>query len=393
MNSSEAYFSKATQATDEVDANVNTREGTPMDNSEDFLRKALKDPGNRVVLKYRKKELVKMRGDRVKSLDTMAKICDPYLYQSKRHMKSGLYPWLVFIGCVFYTLPASQLMLANQMLKSGGNGDICYYNYLCRAHWGMFEDYGHFFSNVSYVVCGFAFVFLVTLRRTKRYRHILHSHQCPVCNTCKDNPKPQCQKQQMHDRKVAFTIGKKGIPEQYGIFYALGGALISEGLLSATYHLCPTRESFQFDTTFMYVIAILLFLKIYQFRHPDVTANAYKVFALVSLALTIEVISYYSSNIVFWFIFIMGYLIVLSVFTVETYYHGNFTLVLLEFFGNSKCKIAGKKSVPRRRIWFFFVVVIINIGGMDTNYYINSSVSHLKELFEREAKSLPELSR
>ena len=42
MNSSEAYFSKATQATDEVDANVNTREGPPMDNWEELLREVLK---------------------------------------------------------------------------------------------------------------------------------------------------------------------------------------------------------------------------------------------------------------------------------------------------------------------------------------------------------------
>ena len=55
---------------------------------------------------------------------------------------------------------------------------------------------------------------------------------------------------------------KKGIPEQYGIFYGLGLALIAEGFMSATYHICPTKESFQFDTTFMYLIAILLFLKV-----------------------------------------------------------------------------------------------------------------------------------
>ena len=37
-----------------------------------------------------------------------------------------------------------------------------------------------------------------------------------------------------------------------------------EGVLSACYHICPTNENFQFDTTFMYIITILLFLKIYQ---------------------------------------------------------------------------------------------------------------------------------
>ena len=59
---------------------------------------------------------------------------------------------------------------------------------------------------------------------------------------------------------------QKGIPEQYGIFYALGAALIMEGVLSGSYHICPTKVNFQFDTTFMYVIGVLLFLKFYQFR-------------------------------------------------------------------------------------------------------------------------------
>ena len=70
-----------------------------------------------------------------------------------------------------------------------------------------------------------------------------------------------------------------GIPESYGIFYAMGAALTLEGsiflpnylltslllftgVLSACYHICPTAENFQFDTTFMYCISVLVFLKV-----------------------------------------------------------------------------------------------------------------------------------
>lgn len=42
----------------------------------------------------------------------------------------------------------------------------------------------------------------------------------------------------------------------------MGGALLMEGILSACYHICPTKVNFQFDTTFMYVIAVLVFLKV-----------------------------------------------------------------------------------------------------------------------------------
>ncbi len=37
------------------------------------------------------------------------------------------------------------------------------------------------------------------------------------------------------------TKCRRGIPEQYGIFYAMGGALCMEGILSSCYHICPTK--------------------------------------------------------------------------------------------------------------------------------------------------------
>ena len=59
---------------------------------------------------------------------------------------------------------------------------------------------------------------------------------------------------------------KYGIPNHPGLFYAMGFALIMEGLMSGSYHICPNHSNFQFDTAFMYTIAILCMLKIYQFR-------------------------------------------------------------------------------------------------------------------------------
>ena len=50
------------------------------------------------------------------------------------------------------------------------------------------------------------------------------------------------------------------------MYYAMGIALVFEGVLSAIYHICPTDRNFQFDTVFMYILAILMISKIYQFR-------------------------------------------------------------------------------------------------------------------------------
>lgn len=37
-----------------------------------------------------------------------------------------------------------------------------------------------------------------------------------------------------------------GIPQHYGLFYAMGIALMMEGVLSASYHFCPSHNNFQF---------------------------------------------------------------------------------------------------------------------------------------------------
>lgn len=109
------------------------------------------------------------------------------------------------------------------------------------------------------------------------------------------------------------------------LYYAMGLALTMEGVMSACYHVCPTKITFQFDTTFMYVIAIIMFMKLYQVinmpmqnrgenfffqlfkffqaRHADVSADAMVVFLGLGTALLLEIISIYYSSKIFWFIF------------------------------------------------------------------------------------------
>ena len=51
----------------------------------------------------------------------------------------------------------------------------------------------------------------------------------------------------------------------------------------------------------MYLIAVLCFMKIYQFRHPDVTSNAYKVFVGIALVMFLEVIGIFYEGHFFWY--------------------------------------------------------------------------------------------
>ena len=127
------------------------------------------------------------------------------------------------------------------------------------------KDINNFFSNVGYVVLGLSFISITWFKQnlySKRSR--IESKEFPM-----------------------------GVPQFFGIFYALGLSLILQGILSACFHVCPTNDSFQFDTTFTYVIALLLITKIYQFRHPDVSPSAYKIFFGISFMLILEAVGLY----------------------------------------------------------------------------------------------------
>ena len=125
-------------------------------------------------------------------------------------------------------------------------------------------------------------------------------------------------------------LNELGIPEQYGLFYAMGVALILEGVMSSAYHLCPVNESFQFDTTFMYIIAALIYTKVYQFRHPDISPKAYVIFMVISIMLIFEVIGYYApTGPGFMMFFLVVYVIFIIIFYHKMYFQGdrNFDIV------------------------------------------------------------------
>ena len=146
------------------------------------------------------------------------------------------------------------------------------------------------------------------------------------------------------DRNIEVEfLNRCGIPEQYGLFYAMGYATIIEGLLSACYHLCPTHESFQFDTTYMYILSILIFMKVYQFRHPDLTTSAYVVISIMSLMLVFETASYYAPPNTYLGIFIVSYVIIMAIISSHLYYGLNGDTSISKIVQNSWQEIKGGK--------------------------------------------------
>ncbi|KAJ9594365.1 hypothetical protein L9F63_014207, partial [Diploptera punctata] len=211
--------------------------------------------------------------------------------------KSQLYLWNLLTVAVFYSLPVVQLVITYQyVLNQTGNQDLCYYNFLCAHPFGFLSDFNHVFSNSGYFLLGLLFI-LLTYRRDV-----------------------------MHCKADSRLDKSHGIPQHYGLFYAMGAALMMEGVLSGCYHVCPNHSNFQFDTSFMYVISMLCMLKIYQTRHPDINASAYATFGVLAIVILIGMIGVLAGTVYFWVGFTIVHLVTCLVLSVQIYYMGRWKL-------------------------------------------------------------------
>uniref|UniRef100_G3U4P0 SID1 transmembrane family member 2 n=1 Tax=Loxodonta africana TaxID=9785 RepID=G3U4P0_LOXAF len=136
--------------------------------------------------------------------------------------KYQIYFWNIATIAVFYALPVVQLVITYQtVVNVTGNQDICYYNFLCAHPLGNLSAFNNILSNLGYILLGLLFLLIILQREINHNRALLRNDLYAL----------EC-----------------GIPKHFGLFYAMGTALMMEGLLSACYHVCPNYTNFQFAT-------------------------------------------------------------------------------------------------------------------------------------------------
>uniref|UniRef100_A0A8B9LCA8 SID1 transmembrane family, member 2 n=1 Tax=Astyanax mexicanus TaxID=7994 RepID=A0A8B9LCA8_ASTMX len=216
--------------------------------------------------------------------------------------KYQIYFWNIATIAVFYALPVIQLVITYQtVVNVTGNQDICYYNFLCAHPLGALSSFNNILSNLGYVMLGLLFLLIVLQRDIIHNRALMRN----------DINALEC-----------------GIPKHFGLFYAMGTALMMEGLLSACYHVCPNYTNFQFDTSFMYMIAGLCMLKLYQKRHPDINASAYTAYACLAAVIFFSVLGvvFGKGNTAFWIVFSVIHILATMLLSTQLYYMGRWRL-------------------------------------------------------------------
>ena len=140
---------------------------------------------------------------------------------------TGIVGFVLMIG-------AGQFVFADwHLMIQEGDKDTCYYNDFCYR----VSKYGDIpfnlmISNLAYMIHGLILAISVMYMEAKLFSRFRNSNDLP----------PQ----------YAFSMG-----------YAFAWALFFEGCFSLVYHLCPTKLTFQFDTGFMFVIAGLIVVLLY----------------------------------------------------------------------------------------------------------------------------------
>ncbi|TMS36454.1 hypothetical protein L596_003611 [Steinernema carpocapsae] len=221
----------------------------------------------------------------------------------KTDIKYRRYMWSLLTIAMFYGLPVVQLVLTwQETVRVSGNLDLCYYNYKCARPFFGFSAFNSIFSNVGYLLLGFLFLVLV---KEQQYRY---DTQMTLLRNRMD---------------TAY-----GVPQHNGIMYAIGIAIMMEGVMSASYHICPSKSNYQFDTAFMYIIGALGMLRIYQIRHPDVNASAHVSFAVMAIFIFLAMCGVYLNGLPFWIVFAVTYTMVMFSVSIQFYYKGRWKFSL-----------------------------------------------------------------
>ncbi|KAM8852977.1 SID1 transmembrane family member 2 isoform 1-T1 [Synchiropus picturatus] len=287
-----------------------TESATSTDNNYGYIERSLDTVG-----RSRQESLSSVEEDDYDTLDDIES--DKNIVRTKKYLcvsdlarkdkrilskKYQIYFWNISTIAVFYALPVIQLVITYQtVVNVTGNQDICYYNFMCAHPLGALSAFNNILSNLGYVMLGLLFL-LIVLKRD-----VVHNRA--LCRN--DINALEC-----------------GIPKHFGLFYAMGTALMMEGLLSACYHVCPNYTNFQFDTSFMYMIAGLCMLKLYQKRHPDINASAYTAYACLAAVIFFSVLGvvFGKGNAAFWIVFSVIHILATLLLSTQLYYMGRWRL-------------------------------------------------------------------
>ncbi|XP_059489687.1 SID1 transmembrane family member 1-like [Neocloeon triangulifer] len=205
----------------------------------------------------------------------------------------SLYPWILAAIIIYNCIPVIYMVIVYQSnIHKTGDLDWCYYNFFCSHPLMFLSDFNHVASNIGYGYLGLFFNLLVKRREKAAINEPLINHF-------------------------------KGIPPLFNLYYSMGWALFAECVCSSCYHVCPNKFNFQIDTCFMYVIAVMCGIKLYQNRHPSGAMRAKNAFFFLAVLSVISWLGELLDNyLATWIVFSAVYMTISFFCCIHVYYCG-----------------------------------------------------------------------
>ena len=244
------------------------------------------------------------------------------------------YYWkfLILIGG-YYVLPSLQFVF----FQSKDSNVVCYYNFKCKHDLYFIPAFNNIISNIFYIFFGLIFIIIVRLNTKKNLQNM-------DSNAINNHP---------------------------ALYYSLGLSLFFEGICSSIYHICPSMLNFQFDTTFMFIGAILISITIYQKRHG--APPPMKIYCYMGLIIFINTLplSGLCNGLEIWFwggiLMFMSYLMVFG--SIYLYYDQeyDFEYDSLKVLYN-KLRTLKKRDIPK-------LILIVCINTFTLGMYIYATIT------------------
>jgi hypothetical protein len=242
--------------------------------------------------------------------------------------RNSYYPKFIILIGIFYILPSLQFVF----FQSKEQNVFCYYNYKCFKNLDFIPAFNAIISNIFYIIYGV--IFLIIVKLNDKWNNTIPSE---------------------------LDVKKKPY-----LYYALGISLIFEGICSATYHICPTKLNFQFDTTFMFIGGILMYITIYSKRHEE--PNPMKIYSFLSFLIFVNILPLSGLTTDFEQYFWSGIFVILAYIminvTLHIYYGTNFEIDL------PTLKYAFKNVKTLRRRQLPKLLFLTTINGVTLGLYV-----------------------
>lgn len=128
-----------------------------------------------------------------------------------------------------------------QMMNDTGDQDLCYFNFLCAHPRWNFTDFNHIYSNLGYILLGILFHVSTAHRKFLR-RKLSRENRDRLEEVIESYLVLSFHERQYHI--VSIILKHYGIPQHYGLFYAMGTALLVHTCTVWIYFICTLTSNY-----------------------------------------------------------------------------------------------------------------------------------------------------